>query len=107
MSAPNTDEIYSDRDKLLSQLARMAFEQGYTVGLGIDESVPDIWQHVIFIELPTGQVSWHLLEDELEWFTFLPDYNDVWDGHSKIEKYNRILKYAKNYRHYHRKTSND
>ena len=107
MPNPNQEDLYTERDKILSILARFAYEQGYTIGIGIDEEAPNIWKHVLFIEFPTGQVSWHILEEELEWFGFLPNYEDTWDGHSKTEKYNRILKYAKNYRYYHRRENGD
>ena len=96
------DDIYSERDKILVLLARWALEQGYPVGVGIDAEQPEIWKYILFIELPTGQISWHLLEPELEWFSFLPDYTEPWDGHTRSEKYERVLKYAKNYRRYRR-----
>lgn len=99
----NFEQIYKERDMILVLLARLAIENGYTVGIGIDEEKPDIWKYVLYIDLPTGQVSWHILENELPWFSFVPGYEKIWDGHSRKEKYLRLLKYAKNYNHYHRK----
>jgi hypothetical protein len=96
------DDIYVERDKILVLLARWALEQGYPVGIGIDQEKPAIWQYVLYMDLPSGQVSWHILENELEWFSFLPDYADDWDGHDRDEKYARVLRYAKNYRRYRR-----
>lgn len=52
----------------------------YRVGIRIDPSEPE-WP-VAFIELPTGQVSWHLEQHFKEW-----------DGHSTEEKYERIKRY--------------
>jgi hypothetical protein len=35
-----------------------------------------------YIELPTGQVSWHL-----------PEFDGEWDGHTSEQKYDRIAKH--------------
>jgi len=53
----------------------------------------DEWKNVVFIDLPTGQVSWHIHKDELVYFPGLPTYKGVWDGHTVEEKYDRVKKY--------------
>lgn len=46
----------------------------------------------MFIDLPTGQVSWHVHDSELALFDFLPTSDQrCWDGHSTDEKYERLL----------------
>lgn len=48
--------------------------------------------HEVFIDLPTGQVSWHVHDSELALFDFLPTSDQrCWDGHSTDEKYERLL----------------
>lgn len=51
------------------------------------------WRNVLFLELPTGQVSWHLHESEIENFPHIPRRPGQWDGHSTEEKYKRIKEY--------------
>lgn len=55
---------------------------GLRVGVRIDPKEPD-WP-VVFIELPTGQVSWHM-----------PPHAREWDGHTTEEKYARIREFGK------------
>ncbi len=91
------EDVYIERDKLLSLVAILAKEQGYNVGIGIDENMPDIWKHVVYIDLPTGQLSWHILLEELPWFENISDYDKEWDGHNSQEKYKRLLKFVRNF----------
>ncbi len=57
-----------------------ALRCGYPAGIKVDEREPE-WP-VAFIDLPTGQVSWHL-----------PQYEKAWDGHSTAMKSERVLEY--------------
>lgn len=50
---------------------------GYEAGVRIDPKEPE-WP-VAFIELPQGQVSWHL-----------PQHVRAWDGHTTAEKDERV-----------------
>lgn len=45
---------------------------------------------VVYLDLPTGQVSWHLLPSQLEWFRHMGPYEREWDGHDKREVYSRL-----------------
>jgi len=48
--------------------------------------------NVLFIQLPTGQVSWHFHDSEVEWFDWLPVRPEkTWDGHTEAEKYQRVV----------------
>jgi len=60
-----------------------AHDLGMHAGIRIDENDPT-WP-VVYIELPTGQVSWHL-----------PQHVDIWDGHDTDIKYQRINEWVKN-----------
>lgn len=88
------NQAYAERNKVLSLTARMAQKLGLNVGLGKDESPdadPDYFW-ILFIDLPNGQTSWHLRNDEVDaMFGFLPVYRTPWDGHSTEEKYRRVL----------------
>jgi hypothetical protein len=82
---------YRERAHLAAHLAA-----GYPSVLvdGADANAPD-WP-VLFVKLPTGQVSWHISPDDRDLFAHvrrtiagMPDA-PVWDGHSTDEKYARV-----------------
>ena len=75
------DTDYGKRYGLILQAVIEAHKLGYAAGFRIDASEPE-WP-VAFIELPTGQVSWHL-----------PQHEIPWDGHTTEAKYERIDKYV-------------
>lgn len=83
---PTLDDVYRDRN-LLAQLAgELARRLGMTVGIGLDSDEPE-WP-VLYIDLPTGQVSWHLPQNELT--GTYERYPGSWDGHSMGAKQDRI-----------------
>ena len=75
------DEDYDERYVLVIDALGAALSSGYKAGFRIDPTEPE-WP-VAYIELPTGQVSWHL-----------PQHPVAWDGHDTAEKYRRCRKYA-------------
>ena len=83
------DEAYSDRNQAAMLAAKLATLWGFEVGWRTDPSEPD-WP-VLFIELPTGQVSWHIPKSE----TVKTDlsYKREWDGHTVEEKRERIARF--------------
>ncbi len=84
--APTLDDVYRDRN-LLAQLAgELARRLGMTVGIGSDPAEPD-WP-VLYIDLPTGQISWHLPQAELT--ADFGRYRAAWDGHAVATKHDRI-----------------
>lgn len=88
------DLVYSERNKCVALLVRMALALGLTAGIGKHEGKGDWdpeWMNVVFIDLPAGQVSWHIHDSELPMFDFLPPYPGRWDGHDTAEKYRRVL----------------
>lgn len=72
---------YDRRNDLVLEAVAAARQLGYEAGFRIDPVEPE-WP-VAYIELPTGQVSWHL-----------PQHVQPWDGHSGPEKVRRIRDYA-------------
>ena len=86
----NCDDVYTERNKCIALLAAMAHELGLTVGLRQSSDFEPGWQKCIVIDLPSGQVTWHLKDEELAWFPY-PEYPGEWDGHDTSEKYQRVL----------------
>lgn len=79
------DENYDERYRLVLEAVARAAEVGIPTGFRLDPDEPE-WP-VAFIELSTGQVSWHL-----------PQHSRAWDGHSTPQKYERIHAYVKEVR---------
>jgi hypothetical protein len=82
-------DVYTDRNLLAQLAAQLAERLGYRVWMGTDSKEPD-WP-VLFIELPTGQVSYHLPRSEI--VIKLEPEAAPWDGHSTDEKWRRIRLY--------------
>lgn len=89
---PAKDQAYSERNQCVALAARLALAVGWRTGLGkhIGEPWEDDWRNIVFIDLPAGQVSWHIHDSELYLFAFLPPYKGEWDGHTTEEKYHRV-----------------
>lgn len=86
------DAAYAERDKCLVLMALMSQRLGLNVGMGIDpKASSDEWESVLFIDLPAGQVSWHIHESETHWFYFVGAYDGIWDEHTTDEKYQRVM----------------
>jgi hypothetical protein len=87
------NELYAERAKCVLALARAAQAMGCVAGFRDDPDLEGaeaaLWP-VLFIDLPTGQVSWHLtIEDRLT-ASDIGDYIGVWDRHDTAEKYRRL-----------------
>ena len=80
------DDAYFDRNQAVMALAKLARQQGYKTGVHVDPNEPE-WP-VLMIDLPSGQVGWHLPKQELlgQW----PEYAQAWDGHDLEEKRRRM-----------------
>ena len=80
------DDAYFDRNQAVQVMAKMARQLGMKIGLRQDTDKPD-WP-VLMIDLPTGQVGYHLPRDQVigEW----PEYEKEWDGHSLADKRKRM-----------------
>lgn len=68
---------YEKRYHLLLEAIGRASVENIPVGFRIDPNEPE-WP-VVYFELPTGQVSWHM-----------PQHGREWDGHDTLEKWLRI-----------------
>lgn len=80
------DAVYSERNRLVAALAHLF---GNAAWRGLDPESPDFT--VVYIDLPTGQVSWHIPDAEMTAFPPLPLRAPTgWDGHGTDEKYRRL-----------------
>jgi hypothetical protein len=75
------DQDYDVRYGLVLMAMAAAWAVGIPAGFAIDPAQPG-WP-VAYIELPTGQASWHM-----------PAHTTLYDGHSTAEKYARIKAYV-------------
>jgi hypothetical protein len=82
-----SDEAYHERNQLVALLARL-----YPSGrkrTAIEGWDPE-WNGCVYIDLPTGQASWHYHDREADLFADLPEYAGEWDGHTTEQKYQRV-----------------
>jgi hypothetical protein len=87
------DAAYAERNKVVAGFAALAMKLGYAAcrTRTAIEGWSDDWHGCVYIQLPTGQVSWHYHDSEAELFSFLPENAVTWDGHDTDEKYRRVL----------------
>jgi hypothetical protein len=83
---------YSERNKLVALLASL-FPSSMERHEGAEWE--DDWRWVVFIDLPTGQVSWHIHDSELPLFGHVKSQGArTWDGHTNGEKWARVRRAA-------------
>jgi hypothetical protein len=75
------NQYYDNRNLFTYEAIALALLCGYKAGIRIDPAEPE-WP-VAFLELPTGQISYHLQAHSVEW-----------DKHTTEEKQIRLLKYV-------------
>lgn len=75
------EDRYAERNRHVWAAVGAAMSLGYPAGVQPDPVVPEA-PMCVYIELPTGQVSWHV-----------PMYPGQWDGHDTAEKYRRVAAY--------------
>lgn len=81
------DGAYDERMHLVAALARL-FPSGIR-----DTDSPDWspgWKGCVYIDLPTGQISYHYHTRHAALFRDLPAYNQAWDGHTKDDVHDRL-----------------
>jgi phosphodiesterase/alkaline phosphatase D-like protein len=82
------DQAYFDRNLVVQLAAKLAIQCGLKAGIRERHGQ---WP-ILYIDLPTGQVSWHIPADEL--IPGLPDFPDTWDGHDLKTKRNRLIDFV-------------
>jgi hypothetical protein len=97
---------YAERNLCVALIARMAgdllaSEGDFDAWLAEHDPADTAWErdwlNIVFVVIPTGQLSWHIHDSELPLFDFLPRRRDSapegfpkWDGHTTEQKYERI-----------------
>ena len=81
------DAAYLERNQVVAALAK-AFPSG--VARTAIEGWSEDWHGCVYIDLPTGQASWHFHDSQAYLFDGLPPYAGKWDGHTTEEKYARL-----------------
>lgn len=80
------EEAYFDRNQAVQVIAKLAYQLGYKCGVKEDKEWP-----ILYVDLPSGQVSWHIPANEM--IGAFPEYDDGWDGHDVEEKRERLRKF--------------
>ena len=83
------DAAYLERNQVVAALAK-CFPSG--VARTAIEGWSEDWHGCVYIDLPTGQASWHFHDSHAYLFDSLPPYTGTWDGHDTPEKYARLAK---------------
>jgi len=89
------DAVYAERNKVVALLAHLVMKSGFKVGVRPDMKEGPGW-HVLYIDTPTGQLSWHFTENELPLLKGVPLYELEWDKHTTEEKYERMRRWVEN-----------
>lgn len=100
------DQAYWERNQLVAALSKI-----YPSWLGWhkEKDWDDEWRNIVYIEIPSTiqnhgdmrnyfgdvspsvrQLSWHIHQDDLGYFSHLKQGIKGWDGHSTDEKYRRL-----------------
>lgn len=77
------DKVYNERNRVVAALSKL-----FPASIEIDPKEPE-WK-VVIIDIPTGQVSWHVAKHEMHMFAHLEHGKREWDGHDTEEKYRRL-----------------
>lgn len=90
---------YRERNRVVIALAHMALQLGFRAGVAEHEpkegeTWDPTWNMAIRIDLPDGQVSWHVPDDQKHLLCNLPAYKGEYDGHDSVEKYARLAAFT-------------
>lgn len=88
-SEDSKNSAYHERDMLVAALSKL-FPAYLARHEDSDVSWEDDWRWIVFIDLPTGQVSWHIHDSERSLFDHLQVKENKWDGHNTDRKYQRL-----------------
>ena len=83
------EEAYYDRNQLAMLCAKMARMLNWRVRVNTE----DVDWPVILIQIPKGQISYHIPREEMRGEYGVDWTHDEWDGHNLEEKRERIEAY--------------
>lgn len=82
------DSAYHERNVLVSVLSKLY--TSYQCKTEIDGWDPE-WHNCVYIELPTGQVSYHFHDRDAALFAHVEHHSVLWDQHTKDDVHRRWL----------------
>jgi len=94
------NEAYFDRDLLLRLVGLVGISQYVKMYTGIDHAAPEGFRTVVFCDLPSGQISYHVSDAAALMFEQFPIVqpkhpdrmpDQFWDGHTTHEKRRRVF----------------
>jgi len=86
------DNAYEERNRVVALLASIFPSRRCKTHIdGWDPT----WFNCVFIDLPTGQASWHYHDREAHLFAHVREADATWDGHTTAEKYERVAECAR------------
>ena len=94
------DGAYEERNRVVAALMRATTLAGGAAGTAEHEDDPNgppwdpEWRTVVYADLPTGQVSWHVHDSQRPLFAAFDPYGGRWDGHDTAEKYARVERFV-------------
>lgn len=81
------DAAYLERNRLVAALSKVYPSGKAKTAI---EGWSEDWHNCVYIDLPTGQASWHIHDSQMWLFEHLGPYTKPWDGHTTDEKYERL-----------------
>lgn len=81
------DDAYLERNVLVAVLSRLYTSYQYPTE--IDGWDPE-WHNCVYIELPTGQISFHYHDREKPLFAHVESHPVIWDQHTKQDVLGRL-----------------
>jgi hypothetical protein len=88
------NEAYRQRDYLVAALARLFPSGKQLQPADLHTDIPgwdSKWHGCCFIDLPSGQISYHYHDSQAFLFEDLPPYSKEWDGHDKEKVHSRLI----------------
>lgn len=86
------NNAYKERNELVSLISKL-FPSYIASHPEDDLEWEEDWRNIVFIDLPTGQASWHIHDSDFGIFKHLPIGKNCWDGHTTDDKYKRIRRF--------------
>lgn len=84
------DGAYDERNRLVAVLAAL-YPSSLERHPDEDTTWENDWRWIVFVDLPTGQATWHIHDSHLPLFDHVPRFaGRKWDGHNTEAKYKRI-----------------
>lgn len=81
---------YDERNRVVAVLASL-FPSSLERHPDEDTTWENDWRWIVFVDLPTGQATWHIHDSHLPLFDHVTRFTGrKWDGHNTEAKYKRI-----------------